>query len=50
MKIVKSSLNEIDILGKRQEACAIVWECINNKLEKNEPKIKILLKGENDVK
>ena len=34
MKIVKSSLNEIDILGKRQDACAIVWECINKDLVK----------------
>jgi hypothetical protein len=25
MKIVKSSLNEIDILGLRQETRAIVW-------------------------
>ena len=39
MKIVKSSLNEIDILGTRQKMRAIVGECINNKLEKNEPKI-----------
>ena len=48
MKIVKSSLNEIDVFGTRQETCAIVGgaadsftgESLNKFLESNEQDIR----------